>query len=56
MDLPTLTPENAMSFVGKYTGLVVIPVQALNFQFALAGSGPAEKVPFGEDLSPSDPF
>ena len=56
MDLPTLTPENAMSFVGKFTGIVVTPFNAQSFQFALAGSGPAEKVPFGEDLSPSDPF
>ena len=56
MDLPTLTPENAMSFVGRFTGIVVTPFNAQSFQFALAGSGPAEKVPFGEDLSPSEPF
>jgi uncharacterized protein YjiS (DUF1127 family) len=57
MDLPTLTPENAMSFAGNYTGLQIDPFKNLDFQFVLAGSGPAEKVPFGgEDLSPSDPF
>ena len=56
MDLPTLTPENAMSFVGSYLGLLVTPFKSLNFQFALAGSGPATKVPFGEDFSPSEPI
>jgi hypothetical protein len=45
-----------MSFVGNYTGLQISPFKDLNFQFVLAGSGPAEKVPFGEDLSPSEPF
>jgi hypothetical protein len=56
MDLPTLTPENSVSFAGNYTGLQISPFKDLNFQFVLAGSGPATKVPFGEDLSPSDPF
>jgi hypothetical protein len=55
LDLPTLTPENAMSFVGQFTGLLVVPYNSVNFQFTLAGSGPAERVPFGEDFSPSDP-
>jgi hypothetical protein len=55
MDLPTLTPENAMSFTGNYTGLQISPFKDLNFQFVLAGSGPATKVPFGEDFSPSEP-
>jgi len=56
MGLPTLTPENAMSFVGVSTGLLVPPFNEQNFQFTLAGSGPAEKVPFGEDFSPSEPL
>ncbi len=56
MDLPTLSPENAMSFVGRFTGIVVTPFNVQNFQFSIAGSGPARKVPFGEDLSPSEPF
>jgi hypothetical protein len=56
LDLPTLSPENAISFVGRFTGLVVTPFNTHNFQFSIAGSGPARKVPFGEDLSPSEPI